>query len=79
MVASHVPPTGDLACNPGMCPDRESNQQPFDLQPSLNPLSHTSQGKHKTFCQIDLMVNTNQLPGEAQTEQIKQKNPPPKI
>ena len=27
MVASRVPPTGDLALNPGMCPDRESNQQ----------------------------------------------------
>ena len=23
------PPTGDLAHDPGMCPDRESNQQPF--------------------------------------------------
>ena len=23
---------GDLAHNPGMCPDWESNQQPFDLQ-----------------------------------------------
>ena len=22
---------GDLACNPGMCPDWESNQQPFGL------------------------------------------------
>ena len=32
MVASHVPPTGDLACNPGMCPDWESNQRPFGLQ-----------------------------------------------
>ena len=26
VVASHVPPTGDLAHNPGMCPDWESNQ-----------------------------------------------------
>ena len=26
VVASHVPPTGDLAPNPGMCPDWESNQ-----------------------------------------------------
>ena len=25
VVASHVPPTGDLACNPGMCPDWEWN------------------------------------------------------
>ena len=24
VVASHAPPTGDLACNPGMCPDWES-------------------------------------------------------
>ena len=29
LVASHTPPTGDLACNPGMCPDWKLNQQPF--------------------------------------------------
>ena len=33
-VLSH-PPTGDLACNPGMCPDWESNQQLFGSQVSL--------------------------------------------
>ena len=26
VVASWVPPAGDLARNPGVCPDRESNQ-----------------------------------------------------
>ena len=26
VVASRGPPTGDQACNPGMCPDWESNQ-----------------------------------------------------
>ena len=26
VVAFHVPPTGDLASNPGMCPDWELNQ-----------------------------------------------------
>ena len=26
-----VPPTGDMACNPGMCPDWEFNQQPLWL------------------------------------------------
>ena len=26
------PLTGDLACNPGMCPDQELNQRPFGLQ-----------------------------------------------
>ena len=44
VVASHVAPTGDLACNPGTCPDWESNRRPFGSQPVLNPLSYTSQG-----------------------------------
>ena len=34
VVASHTPPAGDLAGNPGMCPDWESNQRRFDLQDS---------------------------------------------
>ena len=32
VVASHMPPTWDLAHNPGMCPYWESNQQPFGSQ-----------------------------------------------
>ena len=32
VVASGIPSTGDLAGNPGMCPDRESNGQPFSSQ-----------------------------------------------
>ena len=31
-VASHMPPTGDLARNTGMCPDWELNQRPFISQ-----------------------------------------------
>ena len=34
VVAFHAPPTGDLARNPGMCPDWDSNQQPFSSQSS---------------------------------------------
>ena len=50
VVASHVAPTGDLAHNPGMCPDWESNRQPFGSQPVLNPLSYTtSQGSLLKF------------------------------
>ena len=49
LVASCVPRTGDLACNPGMCPDWESNWRPFGLQPELNPLSHTSQDRCHFF------------------------------
>ena len=44
VVASHTPPTGDQACNPGMRPDWKSNQRPFGRRPALNPLSHTSEG-----------------------------------
>ena len=32
VVASHAPHPGDLACNPGLCPDYESNHQPFGSQ-----------------------------------------------
>ena len=32
MVASSTPPTADLACNSGMCPDWESNFRPSSLQ-----------------------------------------------
>ena len=28
------PPTGDLACNPGICPDQKPNRQPFGSQAS---------------------------------------------
>ena len=49
VVASCTPPTGDLACNPGICPDREMDCQSFGLQvcrPVLKPLRHTSQGSN---------------------------------
>ena len=32
VVASCMPPTGDLSHNPGMCSDWESNQRPYGLQ-----------------------------------------------
>ena len=32
VVASHTPRTGDLACNPGMCPHWEWNQRSLGLQ-----------------------------------------------
>ena len=34
VVAFRAPPTRDLACNPGMCSDWESNRQPFASQSS---------------------------------------------
>ena len=44
VVAFHAPPTWDLACNPGTCPDWELNLDPLVHRLALNPLSHTSQG-----------------------------------
>ena len=52
VVASHTSLTGDLAHNPGMCPDWKSNQWPFGSLPALNPLSHSSQGALLNFLKI---------------------------
>ena len=35
VIASCTPPTGGLAHNPGICPDWESNQEPFGSQASV--------------------------------------------
>ena len=46
VVASHTPRTGDLACNPGMCPRlgiKPATSDPLVLRLVLNH-SHTSQG-----------------------------------
>ena len=42
MVASCAPPTGDLACNPGICSKWNQIRNPLVLVPTLNPLSYSS-------------------------------------
>ena len=42
VVSSHVPPTGDLARNPGMCPEWESPGDPLVDRLAFNPLTHTA-------------------------------------
>ena len=37
LVASPEPPTGDLVCNPGMCPGQESNLRHFSLREDAQP------------------------------------------
>ena len=44
VVAPCVHPTRDLACNPGTCPDWESNQWPF-----ASPLSNFEPSKYLLF------------------------------
>ena len=48
LVAS-VPPAGDLAHNPGMCPDWESNQQPFGSQANTQSTEPHQPGHKITF------------------------------
>ena len=58
---SCTPHTGDLACNPGMYPDWESNQRPFGSQSVLNLLSYTSQGKVFIFLITNVVLSTINL------------------
>ena len=44
VVASRMPLSGGLTCNPGMFPDWESNLYPLVHRPMLNSLSYISQG-----------------------------------
>ena len=50
VVASHAPPTGDLAHNPGMCPDWESNWQPFGSQAGTQSTEPHRPRLHLNFC-----------------------------
>ena len=43
------PPTGDLACKPGMCPERDSNQQPFSLQASTQSTEPHQPGQENQY------------------------------
>ena len=51
VVASQVPSTGDLACNPGMCPDWELNWQPFGLGNNTQTAEQHQSGQgYVLFC-----------------------------
>ena len=43
VVASHAPPTGDLAHNPGICLTGNGTCEHLVHRPAFNPLSHNSQ------------------------------------
>ena len=53
MVASHVSPTGDLACNPGVCPDQELNRQPFGSQATTQSTEPQKPGLVFLFIQLE--------------------------
>ena len=49
VVACCVPPTGDLAHSPGMCPDWESNQQSFGSQAGAQSTEPHQPGQYASF------------------------------
>ena len=62
VVASHTPPSGDLACNPDMCPEWESNQRPFGSQAGAQ-----STEPHQPGLTAFLLCNEVSLAGCAQS------------
>ena len=60
VVVSCVPPTGDLAHNPGLCPDWESNQRPFGLQASTQSTESHQPGQVLSFfiCKVRIITTS---------------------
>ena len=58
--------SGDLACNPGMFPDGESNRNLWVRRPALNPLNHISHGEIKVNFEGTLLkpYKTKEIKGE---------------
>ena len=52
VVAFHAPPTGDLARNPGLCPDRKLNQRPFCSQGGPQPTEPRQPGPDRAFLMV---------------------------
>ena len=64
-VASRMPLTGCLACNPGMCPDWELNQQPVGFQPGTQSTEPHQPGlfsflKLASFCSFSFSFQVPQ-------------------
>ena len=58
MVASHAPPTGGLAHNPGTCPDWESDRWPFGSQASAQSTEPHQPGLRTIIFKIVLYIKT---------------------
>ena len=54
-IASHVPPNEDLAHNPGMCPDWESDRQHFGLQASAQSTEPCQPGQTTAFSSVEFI------------------------
>ena len=55
VAALHTHPTGDLACNPGMCPDWESTQKSFGSQVGAQSTKPHQPGLKLIFLRLQLL------------------------
>ena len=53
-LASHTSPAGDVAHNPGMCPDWKLNQQPF-----VSQVGTQSTEPHQPGPKVGILINHN--------------------
>ena len=58
VAASHTPPTGNLACNPGMCPDWELTGWPCGSQASAESTEPHQPGPGFMFAGIGKPLRT---------------------
>ena len=64
MVASCAPPAGNLACKPGMCPDWESNWQPFGSQAGAESMEPPQPGLiHSLFAHVFICPRVSVVAG----------------
>ena len=64
VVASHMPPTGDLSCNQGMCPDWGSNQRPLGSQSGTQSSEPLLPGNVcQFFLEVDILNYCPELRG----------------
>ena len=70
VVASHTSPAGDLACNPGVCPDWDSNQRPFGPQASTQSTEPHQPGHFFLFLSYTKMLHLKIFLTFLQTSQV---------
>ena len=61
-----------MACNPGMCPDWESKQQPPGLQAGAQSLSQISQGEIFNFLHVASTHDHNMITFLCNTYNVSQ-------
>ena len=52
-----MPPTGDIASNPGICPDRELNQRPFGSQAGIQ----STEPRQPVLFNIFLIIHNSEI------------------